>query len=67
MAISDVLEPTEWEIEVNLTSDPLWLDKTFRFTVKADEREAQILLDTLILGCELKDIQVGGGMTVVNK
>jgi len=57
-----IFEPKNWDIEVHLDSDSLWLNKTFKFTVHADEREAQILLDTIILGSELKDISVGGGM-----
>jgi len=60
----EFLESKDWDIEVHLDSDSLWLNKTFKFTVHADEREAQILLDTLILGAELKDISVGGGMKV---
>jgi hypothetical protein len=59
------MEPKIWKIDIHFDSDPLWLDKTFRFEVKADEREAQILLDTIILGAELKDIKVGGGMASV--
>jgi len=58
------LEPKIWEVDIHFSSDPLWLDKTFRFEVKADEREMNILLDTITLGAELKDISVGGGMVV---
>ena len=64
---TECLEPKIWKCEIHFDSDPLWMDKTFRFEVKATEREANILIDTIILGAELKDIKVAGGMMRVKK
>lgn len=65
MPKSEALAPKNWSIDINMTSDELWLDENFRFTVKGEERAVEIMLDSLILGAELKGIQVGGGMSVV--
>jgi hypothetical protein len=56
------MEKQNWLIEVHFDSDYLWLDKTFKFEIAAEEREAEIFLDAIILGAELKDIKVGGGI-----
>lgn len=51
-----------WEITVQVESEHYWLYRTFKLQVEGDEREIQILLDSLLIGCSTNKIKASGEM-----
>jgi hypothetical protein len=54
------MDEKTWKFEIHATGKDL--DKTYSFLVEANEREADLLLDALLMGFEGQGHSVGGGM-----
>jgi hypothetical protein len=59
------MENKTWKFHIRAESKEQKVDKTFRFELAADDREADLFLDAVVLGFKHLDLKVGGGMVEI--